>query len=297
MPEGTMAWIEAALTECPRRKFQDRLREELERKIRIHMTAAQITTTEAGVREGFTTVTPYLTVVEAERLVQFAKDAFGAVETGRSIGGSGHLHCEIQIGDSMLMCGGGESVRGNEKPLALHMYVPDADAAYERALAAGAESLAAPENKPYGERMAGVKDPTGNMWYLATRLPGADVVEGMRTVTPYLHHNNALGLIDFLKHAFDAQELGVYKSPDGRVMHAAVRMGSSILEMGETTPMPASFYVYVPNADEVYQQAIAAGAKSVFAPVNQPYGDRMGVVEDGWGNTWCLATHLGPQSH
>jgi PhnB protein len=289
MPDQPIEWIEGALAKCPRREFQDRLREELKRRIR--MTA---TTTAAGVREGFTTVTPYLTVVQAERLVQFAKDVFGAVEKGKAIGDSGHLHYEVQIGDSMLMCGGGEVVRGHERPLALHVYVSDTDAVYQRALAAGAESLAAPEDKPYGERMAGVKDLTGNTWYLATRLPGAVAVPGMRTVTPYLHLTNPLGLIDFLKQAFSAQELGIYKSPEGRVMHAVLRIGSAILEMGETTPMPASFYLYVPDADGLYERAIAAGAKSLYAPVNQPYGDRMGVVEDGWGNTWCIATHLGP---
>jgi PhnB protein len=286
-----MAWIEAALAECPRREFQDRLREELRRRISMAATA-----TASGVREGFTTVTPYLTVVEVERLVQFAKDAFGAVEKGRSIGGSGHLHCELQIGDSMLMCGGGEAVRGRERPLALHVYVPDVDAVYRRALAAGGESLGAPENRPYGERQGGVKDPTGNLWYLATRLPGVAAIEGMRTVTPYLHHMNPMGLIDFLKVAFGAQEIGIYKGPDGRLMHAALRVGSAILEMGETTPMPASFYLYVPDADSLYREAIAAGAKSVYAPLDQPYGDHMGVVEDGWGNTWCIATHLGHQS-
>ncbi len=115
----------------------------------------------------------------------------------------------------------------------------------------------------------------------------------MRAVTPYMHHENALGLIEFLKQGFGAQELGVYKAPDGRVMHAALRMGDAIVEMGETTPMPASFYLYVPDADAVHRQAVAAGAKSLFAPVDQAYGDRMGVVEDAWGNTWCIATHLG----
>jgi uncharacterized glyoxalase superfamily protein PhnB len=291
MPDNPLAWIETALAGYPRREFQDRLREELKRRIR--MTA---TTTTTGVREGFTTVTPYLTVVQAERLVQFAKDVFGAIETGTATGGSGHPHYELRIGDSMLMCGGGEPVRGHERPLALHVYLPDTDAVYQRALAAGAESLAAPEDRPYGERLAGVKDPTGNLWYIATRLPGVAAMEGMRTVTPYLHHANPLGLIDFLKQAFRAEELGVYKSPEGRLMHAALRVGNAILEMGETTPMPASFYVYVPDADSLYEQAIAAGAKPLFAPINQPYGDRMGVVEDGWGNTWCIATHLGRQS-
>jgi PhnB protein len=230
--------------------------------------------------------------VEAERLIQFAKDVFGAVETGRSIGSSGHLHCELRIGDSMLMCG--DAARGRECPFVLHVYVPDTDAVYQRALAAGAESVAVPENKPYGERMAGVKDPTGNTWYIATRFPGTPAVEGMRTVTPYLHQADPLGLIEFLKQAFGAQELGIYKSPEGRVMHSVVRIGDAILEMGETTPMHSNFYLYVPDADALYRQALDAGAKSLHALADQPYGDRMGVVEDAWGNTWCLATHLGP---
>jgi PhnB protein len=285
MTDRGIARIEAALAECPEREFKDRLRNELERRIR--MTAA----TTTGIREGFTSVTPYLTVADVERLVQFVKHAFGAVETGRSTGGSGHLHCEIQIGDSMVMCGGG--ARGHERPLALHVYVPDADAVYNRALAAGAESLFVPEDRPYGERQGGVKDPTGNLWYIATRFPGQPNWEGIRTVTPYLHHTDALGLIDFIKRGFGAEELGVFKSPEGRVMHAALRIGTAVLEMGETTPMPAGLYLYVPDADSVYHQALAAGAKSVLAPANQAYGDRLAVVEDTWRNTWCIATHLG----
>lgn len=286
MPDPQFAAIEAALATCPGKDFRDRLREELQRK--IHMT-----TTTTGVREGFTTVTPYLSAVEVERLVAFLKTTFGAVETGKSVGGSGHPHYELRIGDSMLMCGG--VAAGRERPLALHVYVPDADAVYRLAMAAGGESLGAPEDRPYGERQGGVKDPTGNIWYMATRLPGVKGVEGMRTVTPYLHHQNAPGLIEFLKRAFDAQELGIYKSPEGRVMHAALRIGDAIVEMGETTPMPAGFYLYVEDADFVYLQALSAGARSIMAPMDQPYGDRMGVVEDDWGNTWCIATHLGPK--
>ena len=147
MPDQ-FASIEAVLAECPREEFRNRLREELQRRIR--MTATTVT----GVRGGFTTVTPYLSVVDVERLVQFAKEAFGAVETGRSIGGSGHLHCELRIGDSMLMCT--NAAAGRERPLAFHLYVPDADAVYQRALEVGAESLGAPQDRPDGERQGGV---------------------------------------------------------------------------------------------------------------------------------------------
>ena len=247
--------------------------------------------TLTGVREGFTTVTPYLTVVEIDRLITFAKEVFDAVETLRSPGSAGGFHYELRIGDSMLMCGGGGTFQGPSKLAALHVYVSDADAVYQRALQAGAESIAPPEDKPYFERNAAVKDPTGIVWYIATKHAGVRRLEGMRTVTPFLQAPNALGLMEFLKEAFNAREIEVYKSPDGQLMHAAVWIGDAALEFGEADSLPAAFYVYVPDADAFYRQAVAAGAKSLSVPEDQPYGDRCGGVEDGWGNTWYIASH------
>lgn len=250
--------------------------------------------TTMAVREGFSTVTPYVAVVEVERLISFAKEVFGAVETERSTGSAGGVHCELRIGESMLMFGGGSSVRGREKLNALHVYVPDADAVYRRALEAGAESLYEPQDKPYGARDAGVKDPTGNLWFIAT--PKGPKHEALRTVTPFLLATNALGLIEFLKAAFGAKEIGVYKSPEGNLQHAALRIGDAALEFGEAKGLPFAFYLYVPDADALYQQAVAAGAKSLYPPSDQPYGDRVGGVEDAWGNTWYIASHLGRES-
>lgn len=286
MADRRTAWIEAALSGCPAEAFQARLREELKRRIRMMTTMA--------VREGFSTVTPYVAVVEVERLLSFAKEVFGAVETERSTGSAGGVHCELRIGDSMLMFGGGSSVRGREKLNALHVYVPDADAVYRRALEAGAESLYEPQDKPYGARDAGVKDPTGNVWFIAT--PKGPKHEALRTVTPFLLATNALGLIEFLKAAFGAKEIGVYKSPEGNLQHAALRIGDAALEFGEAKGLPFAFYLYVPDADALYQQAVAAGAKSLYPPSDQPYGDRVGGVEDPWGNTWYIASHLGRES-
>ena len=79
------------------------------------------------------TVTPYLTVRRAEQLVEFVKQVFGANEVFRTTGSAGGLHAEVTIGESKLMIGGFESVE--EIPTALHVYVPDADAVYQRALA------------------------------------------------------------------------------------------------------------------------------------------------------------------
>ena len=283
LADPLLAWIESALPGCPTEAFQDRLREELERRIEM--------LTITGIREGYTTVTPYVIVVEVDRLIEFAKEAFGAVVTHQTKGPRGGTHCELRIGDSMLMFVGGDMVRGQEKLTALHIYVPDTDAVYHQALAVGAAPISAPEDKPYGERQATVKDLAGNLWFIATHMGPTD--GALRTVTPYLIRPNALRMVDFLKAAFNASEIGVYKSPEGKLMHAILRVGDGALEMGEGEGAPSAFYLYVPDADTVYRQALDAGAKSLYAPADQPYGDRVGGVEDAWGNTWYIATYLG----
>lgn len=118
---------------------------------------------------GYHTLSPYLIVREAEELVEFVKQAFGAEERYRGTGSAGGLHAELIVGDSLLMIGGGPNV---DEPLqaALHLYVEDVDTVYQRALQAGASSLGEPEDKPYGDRIAGVRDQSGNTWYLATRI-------------------------------------------------------------------------------------------------------------------------------
>jgi PhnB protein len=174
--------------------------------------------------------------------------------------------------------------------------VEDTDAAYERALQAGAVSLGAPQDQPYGERGAGVKDQSGNFWYIATAMGKTYVPEGLRRVTPYLHPLRAEALISFLKRGFGAEEIAKYASPDGQVHHAQVRIGDSALEMGEAggpyQTMPAMFYLYVQNVDATYARAVAAGATSISTPADQPYGDRTAAVKDTFGNQWYLATHI-----
>jgi PhnB protein len=120
------------------------------------------------IREGFHTVTPYLLAREADDLVAFVKQAFGATETFRAPGGAGGLHIEVRIGDSMVMIGGGAAWGGELMPAMLHLYVEDVDAVYRRALGAGAAAIEEPADQPDGDRRAGVKDPFGNQWYIAT---------------------------------------------------------------------------------------------------------------------------------
>jgi PhnB protein len=248
---------------------------------------------------GFRRVTPYLIARDGPALLEFAKQAFGAEETFRAVGTAGGLHGEVRIGDSMLMMGGGipgKEFRTTPNSHALHIYVEDADAAYKKALAAGATLIDEIRDQEYGERSASVKDAAGNYWYIATAKGESYVPKGLHSVNPYLHPLRAEPLISFLKRAFGAEEVAKYASPDGVVHHASVRVGDSVIEMGEAhgkyESMPAMFYLYVPNIDAVYRQALAAGAKSFQEPTDQPYGDRNAGVQDVFGNKWYIATHI-----
>jgi len=249
--------------------------------------------------KGFRTVTPYMIAADGPALLDFAKQAFGAEERFRGIGSAGGLHGEVKIGDSILMMGGGipgREFRSTPSTIALHVYVKDTDAAYEQALAAGATSAGEPRDQEYGERSAAVKDPAGNYWYIATHEGPRYVPEGLNDVNVYMHPLRAEPVINFLRRAFGAQELAKYASPDGVVHHAEVRVGTSVLEMGEAhgpyQPMASVLYLYVPDVDAVYRRALAAGAASISEPADQPYGDRNAGVKDPFGNTWYIATHI-----
>ena len=251
------------------------------------------------IRSGFQKVTPYLVASDGEALLRFAKEAFGAEETLRSIGPAGGIHGEVRIGDSMLMISGGipgREFKGEPNTTALHVYVEDTDAVYEKALAAGAVSIGAPQDHDYGERGAGVKDFAGNFWYIATHKGESYVPKGLRNVNVYMHPLRAEPVVAFLKRAFDAAEIARYASPDGVIHHVEVRVSDSVVEMGEAhgpyQPMQSMFYLYVPDTDTVYRHALAAGAKSVQEPADQPYGDRNAAVLDAFGNTWYIATQV-----
>ena len=122
------------------------------------------------VREGFHTITPYLIVQEAASLIDFVKQAFEAAEQFRGTGSAGGIHAELKIGDSMVMIGGGGAWNGEPSPATLYLYVEDTDAMYKRALQAGATSIMEPANQPYGDRLGGVKDAFGNVWYISTHI-------------------------------------------------------------------------------------------------------------------------------
>ena len=275
------------LCDLPRPAFKARLAADLEG--RATMTA----TTTTPAREAVQTLTVYLAVRPAVELIEFVKRAFGAQELVRTTGTGGGLHAEVRIGDTKVMIGGGDAWGGTPTPTALHLYVPDADQVYERALAAGAVSVRAPVDQPYGDREASVSDLAGNQWYIATHRSGGHVPAGLGTVTPYLHPRGSDQLIEFLKQAFAAEEMQMERTPDNTVKHAKIRVGGSVIEMGEAhgewRPMPTMFYLYVDDVDAAYRRALAVGAASLEEPAVQPYGERRAAVRDAFDNQWYLA--------
>lgn len=122
------------------------------------------------------------------------------------------------------------------------------------------------------------------------------IPEGYHTVTPYLVVKNAARLIDFLKQAFDAEEISRMAMPDGRIKNAEIKIGDSMVMMGETADesrvMPSMLYLYVEDTDTVYEQAMKAGAISILAPTDQFYGDRNAGVKDPCGNQWWIGTRI-----
>jgi PhnB protein len=284
-----LAKVAVELRRLPSEHFRVRLREKLIQEAKMTESSAR------PVREGFHTITPYIAVREAPELIDFVKCAFGAEGQVLGTGSEGGIHAEFKIGGSMLMIGGGPAWKGTPMPTALHYYVPDADAVYRRALDAGAQSLAEPVDQPYGDREAAVKDVAGNIWYIATHQGPLHIREGLRSVQVYLHPHGATELMEFLKRALGAKEIARHTAPDGTIVHGELRIGDSVLEMGEAhgpwQPMPTMFNLYVPDADALYRRAIAAGAESLAEPADQ-YGARTAAVKDRVGNYWYFSTPI-----
>ena len=285
-----LARVAADLRHYPRPDFKARLRAQLER--RTNMTPASTMTTGSGatIREGFTTVTPYIRVAEAG-LADFLAQVFDAQETFSGRGGGGGMHREVRVADSMIMIGEGETAGGGGvmpiRPMAFHVFVKDVDATFRRALAAGARSLGEPADRPYGERAGFVADPFGNHWYIATPLAPESLASALRTVTPHLHVRGASDYDEFLQRALGAVE-EMRRDEGGQLRYARLRIGDSAIELGEGEPMPGSYLLYVADPDAMYRQALAAGATSIMPLTDEPYG-RIGGIADVAGNQWFFS--------
>ena len=135
-----------------------------------------------------------------------------------------------------------------------------------------------------------------------TRNPGAAMSSSWKPpeysqVSPYLIVDGAEGTIDFLVRVFDAEKLRHFPSEDGRVMHAEVRVGDSVLMIADGNegwpPIGAHVHVYVPDVDATYRGALEAGAESIQEPVRKQDEDRRGGVKDAGGTTWWIASREG----
>lgn len=131
-----------------------------------------------GIPDGYHSVQPYLHIRGAAKAIEFYKQAFGAVEVMRMPQPDGRLgHAEIRIGDSVVMLADEYPERGihgpehyGGAPMTLMFYTEDCDATYRKAIAAGSKSLREPTDQFYGDRMAGIEDPFGFQWYVATHV-------------------------------------------------------------------------------------------------------------------------------
>jgi PhnB protein len=319
-PEVTeLLQVAAAVRDLPNEDFRARLkRDVIERAIK----EKNMTTTEARAeqaskqapkqaetqtsqrtwrREGFRSLTPYLLAPKSAGLMDFMKAAFGATELLSVPRPDGSImHAELRIGDSLVEMAENPPDEYAARPTPLHVYVPDVDAVYAQALAAGGTSIGEPQDHEYGERGAGVRDAAGNHWFLATARGASHIPEGLHSVNIYLSPKGVPGYIDFLKRALGASEVMRHAVPDGTVVHAKLMIGDTVLEMGEAhgewQPMPCAIHLYVPDADATYREAIAAGAASISAPSDAPYGDRYAAVRDPQGNQWFIATWLGSEA-
>ena len=130
------------------------------------------------------------------------------------------------------------------------------------------------------------------------------IPDGYRTATPYLILKGAAEAIEFYKRAFGATEMLRMADPNGRVGHAEIRIGDSVImladehpEMGHRGPRSlggssVSIMLYLPDVDAVFERALKAGARAQRPVQNQFYGDRSGTLEDPFGHVWTIATHV-----
>lgn len=126
---------------------------------------------------------------------------------------------------------------------------------------------------------------------------------GYHTATPYLIVSDAAKAIDFYKRGLGATEIMRIPDPKGRIGHAEIKIGDSVImladehpEMGYKSPTsiggtPVSIYLYVDDVDRLFKQAISAGAKELRPVKDQFYGDRSGTLADPFGHVWSIGTH------
>jgi PhnB protein len=284
----------------PRVEFRATLKSNLQRRAPMNEAVGVSRAEESAKfrRPNFPNIAPYFLVKDAPKFIDFLVAAFAGTERIRVPRPDGTImHAEVAIGNSVIEMGDANE-QYPARAMTTHLYVPDADATYARALRAGATSVYAPTDEhPSGDRWGEARDPFGNTWYIATRRSQVSGPEGFLTVQPYLHVRKAHELIPFVEAAFGARTTGLHKSPDGLVRHATIEIAGATLELDEADGGVAAtesyLHLYVPDADAAYERALLAGATGVNAPYTAPYRDRAATVSDRFGNMWFIATYLG----
>jgi len=135
--------------------------------------------------EGFHSLTPFLTVFGADKVLDFMKQAFGAdIKSVMKMPDGTVAHATAKIGDSMVMLGEAND-RWKAMPASIYVYVPDVDGTYKKALEAGGVSVSEVSDQFYGERHGGVKDPAGNIWWIATHIEDVSEEELKRRMASF----------------------------------------------------------------------------------------------------------------
>src|ERR1700732_711352 len=211
------------LRDLPREDFKVRLRTNLERSLQMENAAKQAISSDASKHAatmpgGYHTIAPYIIVPQAGDFIEFLTKAFDGTErfrVGREPGSELIMHAEVAIGNSII-----ELADANEQipsaPMTIHLYVDDADSSFARAIDAGATSIYEVGDHVSGDRQGAVRDPFGNLWYVAMIKGWTPGPEGVPSVQPYLHLRDSEKMIPFLENAFVGVATGgVLTSPDG----------------------------------------------------------------------------------
>lgn len=306
------------------------------------------------VPEGWFALTPQIVVPDVDAAIAFYTAALGAESIFTIPGPDGKaMHGEVKLGDSIIMIDG-ENERMKSPltlggtPAELMVYVPDVDAAFQKAIDAGAKVVMPVEDQFWGDRYGVLTDPAGHRWGMATHVedltdeqmmqraelampaPGAKKSKYKKskkpktpewkkiagtpatapkpaqyhTVTIGITANDAAAAIEFYKVAFGATEVSRMPMPDGKVMHAEVKIGDSVLMIGDAMPemggkapkdlggAPVMIHHYTPDVDGVFAKAAAAGGTAMMPVADAFWGDRYGAIlgPDGFG--WGVATHI-----
>jgi PhnB protein len=318
--------IAAQLRDLPNQDFKARLKSDLQRRTSMASKPAAAAETRQTATP-YLCVRNAPAAIEFYKKAFGATEVMRLVGPGTKIG-----HAEIRIGNSVIYLSdefpeygtvGPQTLGGS--PVRINLSVDNVDAVAAIAVAAGAKEVRPIEDQFYGERSGQFADPFGYEWKISTvkeEMSGAEMQKrfdamkdssptaaeektsavapirpGFHTITPYLIVPGAAAMIDFVKQAFGAEEIFRVNVPGkNKIMHAEVRIGDSMLELADDSEQyparPCGMHLYVPDTDALYERAVTAGATSVRAPEDTPYGDRSAIVTDAFGNSWFIATHI-----